>query len=83
MVKLQSGEQLNKYCRDILGKARKIPVVVVSSGTCGQARGSLKLIEAFREAVKGFEDKIEIIVTGCHGFCEAEPNVIIFPDEIF
>jgi len=83
MVKLQSGAQLDKYCRDISKKARKIPVVAVSSGTCGQARGSLKLIEAFREAVKGFEDKIEIIVTGCHGFCEAEPNVIIFPDEIF
>ena len=83
MVKLQSGIQLDKYCKDILKKIRKIPVIAISSGTCGQARGSLKLIEAFREAVNGFEDKIEIKVTGCHGFCEAEPNVIIFPDEIF
>ncbi len=83
MIRFQSGEQLDKYYRDLLKKMRKIPVISVSSGTCGQARGSLKLIGAFKEALKGLEDEIEIRVTGCHGFCEAEPNVIIFPDEIF
>lgn len=83
MIKFQSSVQLDKYCRDILSKERKIPVISISSGTCGQARGSLKLIEAFKEAVKGLKDEIEIKITGCHGFCEAEPNVIIFPDEIF
>jgi len=52
MVKLKSGEQLDKYCEDILKKARKVPMIAISSGTCGQARGSLKLIEAFQDAVK-------------------------------
>jgi len=54
--------------------------ISISSGTCGQARGSIKVVEAFKEETKG---KVDIKVTGCHGFCEAEPNVIIFPDGIF
>jgi len=83
MVKLKSGEQLDKYCEDILKKARKVPMIAISSGTCGQARGSLKLIEAFQDAVKEIKGEVEIKITGCHGFCEAEPNVIVFPDEIF
>jgi len=60
-------------------------VVSISSATCGQARGSLKIIEAFRGALKSFgiEEQVKIKVTGCHGFCQAEPNVIIYPEEIF
>ncbi len=40
-------------------------------------------MEAFRAAVKSHERKITVKVTGCHGFCDAEPNVVIFPGEIF
>jgi NADH-quinone oxidoreductase subunit F len=54
--------------------------ISISSGTCGQARGSLKIVEAFKKEASG---KIDIKVTGCHGFCQAEPNIIIFPEGIF
>ena len=59
--------------------------IAISSGTCGQARGSLKIVEAFKKEVGklGREGQVKIRVTGCHGFCEAEPNIIIFPDGIF
>ncbi|MBA7598445.1 Ferredoxin--NADP reductase [subsurface metagenome] len=59
--------------------------VAISSGTCGQARGSLKIVEAFKKEVGNLarEGQVKIRVTGCHGFCEAEPNIIIFPDGIF
>ncbi len=43
--------------------------ISISSGTCGQARGSIKVVETFKEETKG---KIDIKATGCHGFCEAE-----------
>jgi len=61
------------------------PVLTVSSGTCGQARGSLKVIESLRRAIKaqGLEDRVRLRVSGCHGFCEAEPNIIITPHDIF
>ena len=64
---------------------KKKRVIVVSSGTCGQARGSLKVIEALKKALReeGLKDQVAIRITGCHGFCEAEPNIIIYPDRIF
>ncbi|MCX7974153.1 MAG: (2Fe-2S) ferredoxin domain-containing protein, partial [Candidatus Aminicenantes bacterium] len=61
------------------------PIISVSSGTCGQARGSLKLIKALAKAIRqqNLQDKVILKATGCHGFCEAEPNVIIYPEAIF
>lgn len=59
--------------------------VVISNGTCGQARGSEKIVQTFQDEVKkqNLHDKVEIKATGCHGFCEVEPNIIIFPEGIF
>ncbi len=59
--------------------------IVVSSGTCGQASGSLQVIAAFEEELdkRGLGQAFELKITGCHGFCELEPNVIISPDGIF
>ncbi len=66
-------------------QSEKKPVLTVSAGTCGQARGSLKVIDSLKKAIKNnkLEDKVKIKVTGCHGFCEAEPNIIIQPQNIF
>ena len=68
-----------------LEKTSNFPCITISSGTCGQARGSLKVIRAFQDELKKhkLEEKIKIKVTGCHGFCEAEPNLIIYPEQIF
>ncbi|NOR14972.1 MAG: NADH-quinone oxidoreductase subunit NuoF [Candidatus Aminicenantes bacterium] len=66
-------------------EAQQKAVLTVSAGTCGQARGSLDVIESLRKIVKeqGLEDRVEVKLTGCHGFCEAEPNIIIQPQNIF
>jgi NADH-quinone oxidoreductase subunit F len=66
-------------------KSERKPILTVSAGTCGQARGSLKVIEALRKAVhdKNLDNEVKIKVTGCHGFCEAEPNIIIHPQDVF
>ncbi len=66
-------------------KSEKKPVLTVSAGTCGQARGSLNVIASLKKAIqqKNLGDKVRIKVTGCHGFCEAEPNIIIQPQDIF
>ena len=65
--------------------ADKKPYIVISAGTCGRARGSLKVVQAFKDEIgkRNLQEKIEIKVTGCHGFCEAEPNIIIKPQGIF
>jgi len=59
--------------------------IAVSNGTCGQARGSEKIIHAFRKEIERqkIQDKVKIRATGCQGFCEIEPNIIIFPEGTF
>jgi NADH-quinone oxidoreductase subunit F len=57
---------------------------VVSNGTCGRASGSLGIIEALRHELdrRGLLETVGLEVTGCHGFCEIEPNVVILPDGV-
>ena len=85
--KIKSTEDLAQAIQSQIQKrqSEKKPVLTVSAGTCGQARGSLKVIDSLKKAIKNnkLEDKVKIKVTGCHGFCEAEPNIIIQPQNIF
>ena len=84
MTKLQSEQQFEAYYKKIMkNKVPKKPIISISGGTCGYARGIIEIIEAFKEAIKGYEDDISIKVTGCHGYCATEPNATIFPEEIF
>jgi NADH:ubiquinone oxidoreductase subunit F (NADH-binding)/(2Fe-2S) ferredoxin/Pyruvate/2-oxoacid:ferredoxin oxidoreductase delta subunit len=86
MDKIINPEQLNEWKEEILSRR---PVykktIVVSSGTCGQASGSLPVIDALDEELekRRLKETVGIEITGCHGFCELEPNLIIYPEEIF
>ena len=66
-------------------KSEEKPILTVSAGTCGRARGASKVITALKKAIsrKKLNNDVRIKVTGCHGFCEAEPNIIIQPHNIF
>ena len=68
-----------------LRAADKRPVVTVSAGTCGRARGSLKVLDALNASLRKakLDKKVKVRVTGCHGFCEAEPNLILHPGDLF
>jgi NADH-quinone oxidoreductase subunit F len=59
--------------------------LVVSNGTCGRASGSLGIIEALGRELdrRGLKDTVGLEVTGCHGFCELEPNIVIYPEGIY
>ncbi len=58
--------------------------ISVCSGTGCRAHGSMELVEEFRRRLyaKGLTD-VEVRPTGCHGFCERGPLVVIFPQKIF
>jgi NADH-quinone oxidoreductase subunit F len=85
--KIKSIKDLEKVIESQiqLRKSEKKSILTVSAGTCGQARGSLTVIDSLKNALKkeNLMDKVKIRVTGCHGFCEAEPNIIIYPHDIF
>jgi len=86
MRKIESPEQLASLRGGLRRKRQEQPVtVIVSSGTCGQARGSLGVVDAFHRELdkQGLSGKVTLRVTGCHGFCEQEPLTIIEPNSIF
>ncbi len=62
-----------------------IPTIVISAGTCGQASGANELIRATKREIlaKGLNDTIQLRITGCHGFCQMEPSLLIEPRETF
>ena len=59
--------------------------IAVCSGTGCQSLDSSLIVENLKEAVKefGLEDKIQVSITGCFGFCAKGPIVKIFPDNTF
>jgi NADH-quinone oxidoreductase subunit F len=85
--KITTVARLKKVLREeaALRKAETRPVLTVSAGTCGLARGAQGVIDALNALIKKerLEKKVKVRVTGCHGFCEAEPNIILQPSDIF
>ncbi len=61
------------------------PCIAICTGTGCMAYGTQKLVDRFKQEIKerNLEDKISIRTTGCHGFCEKGPMVVIHPQKIF
>jgi NADH-quinone oxidoreductase subunit F len=61
------------------------PTIVISAGTCGQASGANDLIRITKRELltQGLSDRIRLRVTGCHGYCQAEPSVLVEPRGTF
>ncbi|MFC1908178.1 NADH-ubiquinone oxidoreductase-F iron-sulfur binding region domain-containing protein [Chloroflexota bacterium] len=66
-------------------RSSKTPLIVIPSGTCCQARGSSEIMDSFQKALEkhSLQNKITVRSTGCGGFCQSEPNIIIYPEEIY
>ncbi len=62
-----------------------IPTIVIPAGTCGQASGANDLIRITKKELllNNLTEKINLRVTGCHGFCEMEPSVLVEPHRTF
>lgn len=59
--------------------------VLVCGGTGCNSSGAVEIQQRFATELqaKGMEQKVKIVQTGCHGFCENGPLVTIYPGEIF
>ncbi len=59
--------------------------VLICAGTGCISSGADKVEEALIESLKehNLEDKVRIIMSGCHGFCEKGPIFIVFPEDVF
>ena len=86
MKRINHPDQLNDWKSQIIADTpRYKKTVVITSGTCGQASGSLQIIDAFFKELEArhLQEDVGIKITACHGFCEMEPNIIIQPEGIF
>ncbi len=84
--KIKSAAALEQLRRDILGRKDTSRITVsVCGGTGCRASGAEAVVEAFAEEIEKQElaVKIEFKETGCHGFCERGPVVVIGPKKVF
>ncbi len=85
MERLKSIADLRSMQSLIVGSKKNVPTIVISAGTCGQASGANDLIRITKRELlaKNLTDRIQLRITGCHGFCEMEPSVLIEPRGTF
>ncbi|MCK4858552.1 MAG: hydrogenase, partial [candidate division Zixibacteria bacterium] len=71
--------------RLITDRDPRTPTIIIPAGTCGQASGANDLIRIAKRQLlaKGLAEKIQLRITGCHGFCEMEPSILIEPNGTF
>ncbi|TET92834.1 NADH-quinone oxidoreductase subunit NuoF, partial [Candidatus Aerophobetes bacterium] len=85
LKKLSSIEELESYRTLILTKEnlKKIRVRICMTGC--RAYGAKEIKRALEEEIdtRGLGDRVEIISTGCHGFCARAPVMTIDPGDIF
>ncbi len=85
MARLKSLANLDALRKAILAERDPDkPCITICAGTGCQASGCEIVALAFEEELKknGVEAKIDLKKTGCHGFCEQGPLVVIYPQEI-
>ncbi len=86
MLRLSSISEL-KELRGILSDAsdENRSCLVIPAGTCGLASGAGDLIRVAKREIlaKGLTKKVRLRITGCHGFCQMEPSVLVEPRRVF
>jgi len=60
------------------------PCITLCAGTGCQATGASEVVEMFKKEIvdRHLEERIEVRASGCHGFCERGPLVVIRPEMI-
>ncbi|HPB37372.1 MAG TPA: NADH-ubiquinone oxidoreductase-F iron-sulfur binding region domain-containing protein [Syntrophorhabdus sp.] len=84
MARINSAAQLEKVRKDIVLKKDPNKPCIAICGGIGCLGGREDLIRAFEKEIKKqkLEGKVDVRVTGCHGFCAQGPNIVIYPEEI-
>jgi NADH-quinone oxidoreductase subunit F len=86
MKKLSNPKGLDSFRLSLINKRNpKKPVITICGGTGCQASGCNKIINVIKDEIKkqNLEEKVDVRITGCHGFCEKGPMIVIHPSKIF
>ena len=85
MARLNTPEELLNFRQEILSKRNPDnPCISICAGAGCVASGADEVIKAFQEEIEkqGLAAKVDTKGTGCPGFCEQGPVVVIYPEEI-
>ena len=87
MAKLKDRAALEEYRKTLQDKnqQRKKKLISLCAGSGCGAYGTNKVHQALVDELKKqkLEKKVEIKLSGCHGFCEKGPIMVIHPEGIF
>jgi len=85
MARLNSPEALEQFREDLLSRRNSnTPLVSICAGAGCLASGAGDVITAFKAEIEkqGLTANVDTKGTGCPGFCERGPVVVIYPEEI-
>jgi (2Fe-2S) ferredoxin len=85
MTRIDSSDELEELRQRILSERDPdTPCITVCAGTGCLASGARDVIAAFDREIEAQDLEVELGFrsTGCHGFCEKGPIVLIDPEEI-
>ena len=83
MPRLHSAVELEQLRAGILsGRDPDKPCIAVCAGAGCHGLDSGRVVRAFEGEIGRLGAKVEVRATGCHGFCEKGPNVVVSPCEI-
>jgi NADH:ubiquinone oxidoreductase subunit F (NADH-binding)/(2Fe-2S) ferredoxin/ferredoxin len=82
-INLTKLDEIRAKISQLRGKQKTC--ITVCGGTGCHAYGCLEVAEAFKEEIgkQNLQDLVDVKTTGCHGFCERGPIVVIQPEGIF
>ena len=86
MPRISSAAELEAFRKNILStRDPDRPCIAICAGTGCLGLGNEKVIRACEAEIRkqSLDTRIDIRATGCHGFCEKGPHVVVYPEEIY
>lgn len=79
---MKSTADFDEFCKTVKGENNNgKPCLVICAGTGGQASGSNDIIRIIKKLIleKNLADRLSLRITGCLGFCEMDPFILVEP----
>ncbi len=85
MARINSAAELEELRKSILSsRGPNKPCITICSGSACHASASKEVAASIEAEIikQGLTGKVDIRKTGCHGFCERGPIIVIHPEKI-
>ena len=85
MQKLKSPHELKELRLCLQASETSRPCISVCAGSGCKASGADNVLGALHKEIdkRGLTGSIDVKSTGCHGFCEKGPVMIVWPEKVF